>query len=302
MPADYNKWVSWLKDMVFSDYVSRGDRGELISRVLLTIARDLAWRDKMERISAKKRRQAVNYTLESVLPGHEPVSVCDFLKYFVGKKEWETVANTKPMNIASNDSQTLKDFLGERAVVDFTCFGMAKDDSAFGYEGMMRALCQGAAVVCKPYQRSYDSLIVFVINHTKPLTEDNLGLILVQDKNTITRRNPVLDPTKLPCGNKFPIISILHQPAQRRRVTMAGAPTRSSSVPLQPIYQIYVDGTELLKEADLNELLMADDPLERHREGSVLAKDSRAIIEHNRYYPVSSDPLPDAFDKNIQYC
>ena len=131
MPRDYKKWVSWLKDMVASDYISRGDRGELISRVLLTIACGLAWGEETEKTSAKKRRQAVNYTLESVLPGHEPVRVRTFLKYFVGEKEWDAVANAKPMNMASDDSQTLKDFLGERAVVDFTCFGMAKDESMF---------------------------------------------------------------------------------------------------------------------------------------------------------------------------
>jgi len=83
MPVDYNTWVSWLKDMVISDYISRGDRGELISRVLLTIARDLAWRDdEMKWIQDKKHRSTWKLTLESVLPGHEPVSVCNFLKYY----------------------------------------------------------------------------------------------------------------------------------------------------------------------------------------------------------------------------
>ena len=303
MPVDYNTWVSWLKDMVISDYISRGDRGELISRVLLTIARDLAWRDdEMKRIQDKKHRSARKLTLDSVLPGHEPVSVCDFLKYFVGEIAWENVAKAKPINIASDESQTLKDFLGERAVVDFTCFGIAMDDSPFKYEGMVKALCQGAAVVCKPNQRSYDSVIIFVRDRTKGFTEDNLGLILVQDKNTVTRRNPVLDPTKLPCSDKFPIISILHQPSQPRRVTTGTAPERrSSSLPVQPIYEIQMDGTELLKDPHLHELLMADDPLERHREGSCLANDSRAIIQHNRYYTVSDNSPHNAFDTNIRY-
>jgi hypothetical protein len=151
MPPDPKTWVSWLKDMVASDYISRGDRGELISRVLLTIARDRAWADERERTLAKKRHHAVNYTLELVLLGHEPVLVCDFLKYFVREKAWEVVANAKPMNIASDDLQTLKDFLGKRAVVDFTCFGVAKDESMFEYKDMLRVLCQGAAVVCKLY-------------------------------------------------------------------------------------------------------------------------------------------------------
>jgi hypothetical protein len=114
MPPDYNTWVSCLKTMIANDYVSRGDRGELISRVLLTIAHDLARQDEMNRIDPA---ETLDPTLESVLPRHEPVLVCDFLRHFVGERERETVANARPFNMAADDpeSRTLKDFLGEYA-------------------------------------------------------------------------------------------------------------------------------------------------------------------------------------------
>jgi hypothetical protein len=290
-------WVQWLREMIVADYVSRGDRGELISRVLLTMARDLAHKEEMERIQICESQEP-NLTLESVLRGHEPVLLCDFLKHFVSHDEWDVVADARPVNMCEDDtnSKTLKDFLGDRAVIEFTCFGVAQDDHAFTYEGMVIALCQGAAIICRPNEKLYDSLITFLLDRDKGFMEDNLGLILVQDKNTKTRRNPVLDPTKLPCG-KFPIISILHQPAQqllsgKRRVTTTpgkkrqSARTRHSRLP--PIYKIGVYGSRLIGDEVLRELLNADDTLQHHRAGSALATDAQAIVEHNRFYAVPS--------------
>jgi hypothetical protein len=143
MPSDHNTWVSWLKKMIVNDYVSRGDRGELVSRVLLTIARDLARKEGEERIAARNQGQDLSPTPESELPGHEPVRVCDFLKNFVGEDNWDIVANSKPNNMSSEhpDSKTLKAFLGDRAVIDFSCFGIAKDISVFTYEGMVMSGC-----------------------------------------------------------------------------------------------------------------------------------------------------------------
>jgi hypothetical protein len=301
MPSNYKTWVLWLKEMIVSDYVSKGDRGELISRVLLTIARDLAHKEEMDRIKANEGSPRPPLGLNSCLTGHEPVRVCDFLKYFVGENEWDRVANAKPTNIAKEDGQTLQDFLGELAVVDFTCFGVAKDDSAFTYQGMVQALCQGASLVCATNQRTYDHVVIFLRNRDRGFTLDNMGLLLVQDKNTMARRNPVLDPSKLPCGNMVPIISVLHQPSQPRLVTIKSAPEVMHHSAVNPLYEIQVDGTELLDNSDLHELLMADDPLESHRKGSVLALRSQRIVEHNRYYTVSSQQPPDSFDVNLKY-
>jgi hypothetical protein len=300
MPSNYQTWVSWLKEMIVSDYVSKGDRGELISRVLLTIARDLAHKEEMNRINANERRPKP-LGLNSSLPGHESVRVCDFLKYFIGENEWDRVANAKPTNIASENGETLGDFLGERAVVDFTCFGVAKDDSAFTYQGMVQALCQGASLVCAMNQRTYDHVVIFLRDRDRGFTFDNMGLLLVQDKNTIARQNPVLDPSKLPCGNMVPIISVLHQPSQPRLVTIKSAPEVMHHSAVNPLYEIQVDGTELLDNSDLHELLMADDPLESHRKGSVLARRSQSIVKHNRYYTVSSQQPLDSFDVHIKY-
>jgi hypothetical protein len=312
------EWVRWLRDMIVADYVSRGDRGELISRVLLTMARDLAHKEEMERIQTRESQEP-DLTSDSILPGHEPVPLCDFLRHFVGHEEWDVVADARPVNMCKDDinSKTLKDFLGERAVVDFTCFGVAQDDHAFTYEGMVIALCQGAAIVCRPNEKIYDSLIIFLLDRNKGFAEDNLGLILVQDKNRKTRANPVLDPTKLPCGTKFPIISILHQPAQQppggERRVMAEPPKTKQSARLHkgddsrvpPIYKMSVYGSRLIEDEILRELLNADDPLQCHRAGSALATDAQAIVEHNRFYAVPSaeaasrhvfnkdfDPLP----------
>jgi hypothetical protein len=143
-------------------------------------------------------------------------------------------------------------------------------------------------VVCKPHQRDYDSVIIFLLDRSEGFTKSNLGRILVQDKNTVKRQNPVLDPSKLPGGHDFPTISIVHQPAQPRSVE-ARQPPRGKKLTedAPPIYAIDVDGTHLISEKDIEELLMADDPLERHRRGSKLAKESRSIVEHNRYYTVS---------------
>jgi hypothetical protein len=147
MPSDYKTWVPWLKKMIVNGYVSQGDRGELISRVLLLIARDLAHEEEKQRIAASNEGRRLTITQECQLPGHEPVRVCDFLKHFVGEANWNVVENAKPINMtsANPNSKTLAGFLGDRAVVDFSCFGMAKGNSVFTYEGMVRALCQGAA-------------------------------------------------------------------------------------------------------------------------------------------------------------
>jgi hypothetical protein len=161
---------------------------------------------------------------------------------------------------------------------------------------MVRALCQGAAVVCKPYQRDDDSIIVFLLDRDKGFTKGNLGRILVQDKN------PVLAPAKLPGGNVFPTISFLHQPAQSRHIVAREPPKKKKATATPPpIYAIDVEGTHLLSNEDVQELLMADSPLVSHRRGSELAAKSHSIVEHNRYYTVSEEPPMDAFDQNITY-
>jgi hypothetical protein len=101
---------------------SQGECGELIFYALLTIACDHTYGEEMEHIKA-----CYKLTLDSVLLGHEPVLICAFLKHFVGEQEWDIVANAKPINIYSDNAnlKTVKDFLGEQAMVDFTCFMVA---------------------------------------------------------------------------------------------------------------------------------------------------------------------------------
>ncbi len=65
---------------------------------------------------------------------------------------------------------------------------------------LVEALIQGVAIVCPPGQHWYDCVIVFLRDKNKSFLASNLGLIVLQDKKTI--------PIELPCGTKFPIISI----------------------------------------------------------------------------------------------
>ena len=275
MMSSRDEWKGWFRSMIAQNFIARDDRSALVSRVLLTMARDAAY--AAERISTKDQ-----FDLEpsDVLPGHEPVPLKAFLKAFLGMNHWNRVRQANPVNFSGG--KPLDEFLDDAAVIDFTSFGICNSDKIFTYRGMIEALIQGVAIVCPPGQCWYDCVIVFLRDKNKSFLASNLGLIVLQDKKTT--------PIELPCGTKYPVISILHHPtAEQSRIEIEERQPDTDSLFMEgePLYRIAVDGTPLVDRETCQEWWTGDDPVRCHRAGSGIAEAAQAIYRQNRYDAVA---------------
>lgn len=150
-------------------FISKGDRGELVARLLLTLAHDAA-------ILAKKITDAVRFST--------PILLVDFLGAFLAPPHYEAVMNSTPTNIKSGDvnsvvfSEAFKD-----AVIHFTHFGKAGDDSLLNDEGAWMAFARGMAIQCANNQHTVDLCLPGLLSAGLKLSRSNMFPVWVQIKN-----------------------------------------------------------------------------------------------------------------------
>ncbi|PCH39715.1 hypothetical protein WOLCODRAFT_97721 [Wolfiporia cocos MD-104 SS10] len=179
--------ISIIASAVNCGLVERGNRGELIMRLLLTEAFDTA---------AKKE-----YGVGDGLSVSKPVSLFAFIEALLGATKLEEVKNKVPENIPSPTKTFEVAF--KDAVVHFTHFVRNEDMSVSNSYGAWAALARGAAMQCAPNQDVIDCIIPVLLNSKDKLCENAMTGLLIQCKNKRSDSAVTIKEEKMNGGRGF---------------------------------------------------------------------------------------------------
>ncbi|KAG6862616.1 hypothetical protein C0993_002360, partial [Termitomyces sp. T159_Od127] len=139
--VDVEKIVATYKDEIPSavsawfiqGLIDKGNRGELVARMLCTLAHD---------ISILKTPSSVDVNIDDSLSFSRMIPVVDFLSALIAGEYIEKVLNARPSNLSG---KTLKEAF-EHSFVHFTQFVKADDKSTITDEGVYLLFSRGAAI------------------------------------------------------------------------------------------------------------------------------------------------------------
>ncbi|KAF9465579.1 hypothetical protein BDZ94DRAFT_1346066 [Collybia nuda] len=168
--------LSLLQNYLSHGLISKGERGELIGRLLLTLARDKALKC-------------------------ESVGVIEFLEALIGNDYIDSVKKSRPANIVNG--QTLEEAFSN-ARINFTHFVKGGDSNIVSDDIAWLALTRCMAFVCANGQRTIDLYIPILLWKEK-LNRWVVSGIFIQFENCATRERVVMDAMKLGfCTNADP--------------------------------------------------------------------------------------------------
>ncbi|KAF8601771.1 hypothetical protein BDV93DRAFT_524526 [Ceratobasidium sp. AG-I] len=178
MPVILTRWCD-------NGLIPKGDRGELVARLLLTKAHDWA-------IEGQYPLPAPNIPFYC-----KPVPLPIFLKGLLGEANAKLVLDATPDNLAS-DIKLVDSALG-KAKVNFTHWCKAEDDSVITQEAAWVALGRHVAWQCHDQQKTVDLVIPLMLGDDdgKKLGRHQVSAILVQIENRSKRGKGHLDAQKL---------------------------------------------------------------------------------------------------------
>ena len=276
--------------------ISKGERGELVSRLLLTLAHD-----KCVTFDPDKAHEA---------QFSKPIPVVHFLEALVGRRHMEAILDSKLNNVDNNITfrEAFKD-----AKLNFTHFVRGGDASVITDKAAWMALSRCMAFQCANGQWMIDLYIPILLWDEK-LSRYVVSGIFIQIKNRLKKQPVEIDATKLgffsdsPDGNPHsvrynerPYITIvMHlgiQPGSPD-VIIASAPVRQQPVRrvkktdknIHPRYAINITGCEnavydVIKKEDDHKyaaLLTSRDVLGEHpRQGDNFI---RAVLRLKPYW------------------
>lgn len=177
-----------IADRLFNHYFkAKGERGEFISRFLLTVAHDKA---------------VVSYPLmDPQMIYSKPVRVIDFLKCLFVEDHHSDLLRAKPEQMIK-DEKTLENAF-ENAYINFTQFCRAADDRvchvSFAWQGLVR----GVAIQCCGNQKGVDIVIPIVFTPKADqlgravLGSPSVSAIIVQVKNRRVAKKVSFDIDKV---------------------------------------------------------------------------------------------------------
>ncbi|KAA1476427.1 hypothetical protein DENSPDRAFT_510988 [Dentipellis sp. KUC8613] len=155
-----------------------GDRGELITQLLVLLARDAGLKATAQQ--ALRETHGIHHTSKDPKTDGERriISVVGFLDNLLSK----TVSDKYPSKFHTDSDrlQTLGEAY-EDAAIWFNHFVRVHDYQMIGQKHLWRLLARGAAVVCANNQRGVD-IVIPVLFHDA-LCEKNVSAILIQVKN-----------------------------------------------------------------------------------------------------------------------
>ncbi|KZT00605.1 uncharacterized protein LAESUDRAFT_816421 [Laetiporus sulphureus 93-53] len=172
-----------------SGLINKGERGELVMRLLLLEAFDKATRKQCGNPEDPKR-----------ITFDHPIPVIDFLQALFGEDNMETVLDKDPHNCAN--WRTFRKAFG-KAYVHFTHFGKSENESVSNQFGAWAAIMRGMAMQCSTNQRNIDCIIPIVFDLKKKITPDRMSAILIQVKNKEEFEVLAIDEKKLDGVNDF---------------------------------------------------------------------------------------------------
>ena len=159
--------------------ISKGERGELIARFLLTLAHD-----KCVEFDYKKADEA-QYS--------KPVPLFDFLTALVGPTHMKVILESRPDNV--HDGVTFEEAFKD-AKVNFTHFVKGNDSSVITDNAAWMALSRCMAFQCANGQWMID-LYIPVLLWDEPLGRYVVSGIFIQIKNQLKKQPAEIDATQL---------------------------------------------------------------------------------------------------------
>ncbi|CUA71498.1 Apolipoprotein B-100 [Rhizoctonia solani] len=161
----------WLSDAHKKGFLARGERGELVSRLLVTVAHDIALEKHYGKLIPKT----------NVPCYHRPIPVVDFLCALFTDYHHDKILGATP--ISRQDGETLKNaFSG--CYVSFSHFALAGDSKMLSVEALATALVRGMALQAKEGQESIDAVIPIHMGlPTVAVSADRTSAINLQIKN-----------------------------------------------------------------------------------------------------------------------
>ena len=184
-----------LNEAFQQDFIARGDRDELVARLLWTLAHD---------------QVARNQTSYDGVTFHKPIHVLDFLRSLFHERYWQVILDARPIGDANGPTLS-KAF--EMAYISFSHF-MDVVDGSVDFEKVYWLLLRGAALSCQRNQQSIDFLtpILFGSPDSTPLSRSNTSVLQAQVKNRDRLEKVFVDPTLV--KSDHPVLSIVHELGQ----------------------------------------------------------------------------------------
>ncbi|KAF8324295.1 uncharacterized protein EI90DRAFT_3075735 [Cantharellus anzutake] len=199
--------------------LAKGEHGELCGRLLVTIAHDIALRQKH---SLPKEFLPDPYF-------HRPVHVLDFLKALFAK-QFETVILDAHSVTAKADVPDLKTAFAN-AYIFFSHFALAKNSEMLSAPNLAVALLRGMALQAEDNEGSIDAIIPVHMGHpTESISPESTSAINLQFRNR-KEADPcrVFRPITVP-DEEMPVISIIFE-LGARKIGEAGLVTITEEIP-----------------------------------------------------------------------
>ena len=183
-----------LNEAFQNGFLARGERGEMVGRLLWTLAHDQV---------SRKNNEYGEVTF------HKPILVLDFLRALFHNDHWEVILNAKPMG--DENGPTLSQAF-DKAYIQFSHF-VDTVDLNVELQQVYRLLLRGAALSCKRGQESIDFLtpILFGPPDSTALRRSNTSVLQAQIKNRNSVRKVIVDPTLVQSDSKHPVLSLVHE-------------------------------------------------------------------------------------------
>jgi hypothetical protein len=178
--------LATLADFLKDGFVLKGERGELLARLLLTLAHD-----KCVEFDSAKAHEA-QYS--------RPVLLSDFLEALVGPGHMEKILESRPDNLP--DGATFKEAFKD-AKVNFTHFVKAGDESVIADKVAWMALSRCMAFQCADGQRMVD-LYIPVLLWDEPLGRYVVSGVFIQIKDRLKTQPGRINVTKLDFFTRSP--------------------------------------------------------------------------------------------------
>ncbi|KAH8109132.1 hypothetical protein DFH11DRAFT_1731386 [Phellopilus nigrolimitatus] len=167
-----------LKNFLETGVIDKGERGELVARLIFTLAYDDA-AEAYERDTSENLNKPVDES--SKYPFYSKgVPLEYFIKALFGDNHAERILESHPDNVA--DGKTFREVFDD-AWVRFTHFQRAGDSSVVSTEAAWAAAARAMAFQCSSGQAVIDMVIPVILRREGKLGEDIMTAILVQDKD-----------------------------------------------------------------------------------------------------------------------
>jgi hypothetical protein len=224
--------VHLLSQNVNEGLIEKGQRGELVARLLLTLAHDQALETMQVRPRAYQGQLDKLYT--------SPIPVENFFRALFTKEHADTLLTRHPDN--DPDGPIFQEAFSD-AFVMFTHFGKAADDRCMSHTFMFMALCRNMAISCWEGMHSADICIPIHFGRNEPLSRNTTSAILVSVKNRTNVLAPSatsVDVTKMAFtdGTERPFIILILQLGVQGKARYVPTEVRENDDPelLEPYY------------------------------------------------------------------